>query len=163
MLHDPSFWVALSFFIFVALAFRPLGRKIQEAILGHSTRIVTEFEKAQSAVSAARLALAASEEENRQVNGIIADINQTTQDYLTQTEKKFESQVHALKEETQKSLVAYKEITTLQAQKELREVLLRHSLGQIKELLEKQPLGLPVAFMKTLKDHTVSQRGHVDG
>lgn len=46
MLHDPTFWVAIGFVIFVALAWKPLGRFLTAALDERSAKIAAELDRA---------------------------------------------------------------------------------------------------------------------
>ena len=48
MLEDPTFWVAVAFLMFVALAARPVVRAVTGALDARSARIRTELEEAQA-------------------------------------------------------------------------------------------------------------------
>ncbi len=48
MLQDPTFWVAIAFLVFMALAARPVTRGIVGALDARSARIRTELDEAQA-------------------------------------------------------------------------------------------------------------------
>lgn len=48
MLQDPTFWIAVAFLVFVALAARPVSGALAAALDARSARIRTELEEAQA-------------------------------------------------------------------------------------------------------------------
>jgi F-type H+-transporting ATPase subunit b len=46
MLHEPEFWVAVSFFIFVALAWKPLAKMVTAALDDRASKIRIDLERA---------------------------------------------------------------------------------------------------------------------
>ncbi len=82
--NDPTFWVAVSFVVFVALVFKPLGGAITGALDGKIAQIRGEVEEAQRLREEAQALLASYQRQQR-------DAGKEAEDLLTQARREAET------------------------------------------------------------------------
>jgi F-type H+-transporting ATPase subunit b len=95
MLHDPTFWVLISFLVFIALAVKPIRKTVFSALDQRAVRIKTQIEEAHDLREAAQRLLAEYQQKQRQamqdIQQIIAHAREEAARQRTQGEKALEA------------------------------------------------------------------------
>jgi F-type H+-transporting ATPase subunit b len=95
MLHDPTFWVLISFLIFIALAMKPIKKTVFSALDQRAARIKAQLEEAQQLREDAQRLLAEYQQKQRQamqdIQQILALAREEAVRHRTQGEKALEA------------------------------------------------------------------------
>lgn len=94
MLHDPTFWVLISFLVFVALAVKPMRKTVFSALDQRATRIKAQLDEAEALREEAQRLLAEYHQKQRDamqdIQGILAHAREEAARHRTQGEKALE-------------------------------------------------------------------------
>lgn len=95
MLYDPTFWVLVSFLIFIALAMKPIKKTVFSALDQRAARIKAQLEEAQQLREQAQRLLAEYQQKQRQamldIQQILAQAREEAVRHRTQGEKALEA------------------------------------------------------------------------
>lgn len=155
--HDPSFWVAVAFVIFIGLAFKPASKKIREVLQNYRSQIESDFAQAQDSLTQAHLALESAEAFVQQTTETIQEIQKNTADQMRHAQDVFEEDFAHIAADDNKARAYHLDILENQLKRELRALLLTHAVNHAKRVLSQQPLGLSSTFLNTIQERSGMQ------
>ncbi|MFO0995636.1 MAG: F0F1 ATP synthase subunit B [Alphaproteobacteria bacterium] len=95
MLHDPTFWVLVSFLVFIVLAIKPMRKSVLSALDQRAARIKAQLEEAQKLREDAQKLLAEYQQKQRQamadIQGILAHAREEAARHRRQGEQALEA------------------------------------------------------------------------
>lgn len=111
LLHDPAFWVGLSFILFVSLIFKPVGRIILAALDDRAVKIQSELDEAIRLKEEAQALLSSYQRKQKEVTqnakDIIAHAEAETKRIAKQAEKDLEDSLNKRIEVSMQKIAAY--------------------------------------------------------
>jgi F0F1-type ATP synthase membrane subunit b/b' len=151
MIHDPSFWVAVSFIIFCVIAFRPLLQKSKAFLQDYRLQITSEIAELKTYVQEASLSLGRAEELSKKTEKDIEEIRQNTEVQIAHIKKDLEQELVLLSDNQKKQLNFHKDFLKDQAEKELRQFLLTQAIQEVQDIFSQAPQGMPSFFKQSLQ------------
>lgn len=151
MLHDPSFWVAAAFFIFLAFALKPCVFKIKLSLEDYRAQLLGELEEAQLLKEQARVAFEKAQIRALERAETEKEILKNTDHHLKHAQKHFEEARAHLRKDAEKETAYYREVVALRIQKEVRSLVLCRLVEQTGQLFVKEPLGMPEGFFQAVQ------------
>lgn len=98
MIHDPQFWVALSFVLFVVAVFKPVGKALCSALDARSAKIQKDIDEALRLKEEAQALLASyqrkQKEASEEAQKILENARTESQRLLTEAEAKLEENLN---------------------------------------------------------------------
>jgi len=95
LFHDPTFWVALAFVVFVGLAAKPIGRKLATALDERADTIKAQIDEAEKLHEEAKQLLASYKRKQQEAEEEAARILQRAQDDAARLEAKAKADLEA--------------------------------------------------------------------
>lgn len=140
MVFDATFFVALSFFIFLALAYKPLGRAIAGALDGRAARIEGELSEAIRLREEAQVTLSEYEKKYREIeaesetilNNAKATATQLQDEAARHLQKAVEARLFAANEKIQRA----EELAVQDVQRQIVDVALAAAKDVIREKMQ---------------------------
>ncbi len=151
MIHDPSFWVAVSFIIFCVIAFRPLFQKSKAFLQDYRLQITTEMTELKAYVQEASLSLGRAEELSQKTEQDIEEIRQNTDVQIAHIKKDLAQELVFLSENQKKQLNSHGDFLKDQAEKELRQFLLTQAIQEVQDIFSQAPQGISPFFKQSLQ------------
>ena len=151
MLHDPSFWVAAAFFIFLALTLKPCVRKIKFSLEDYRAQLLSELEEAKQLKEKAALALEKAQLQAMERAETEKEILKNTDHHLKHAQRHFEEARAHLRKDAEKETAYHREVVALRIQKEVRALVLSRLVEQTSQLCMKEPLGMPEGFFQAVQ------------
>lgn len=98
MVHDPQFWVALAFVLFVAAVFKPIGKVLNGALDGRSAKIQKDLDEALRLKEEAQVLLASyqrkQKEATEEAGKIIKNAENEAKRIIIEAEKNLEESLN---------------------------------------------------------------------
>ena len=141
MLHDPAFWTAVAFVIFVVLMFRPVKKALLSALDGRIAQIRAEVEEAQRLREEAQALLASYQRKQREAaqeaEEIVKQAREEAETHRRETEK---SMTEILKRQ---EALAVDKITQAEAAavQEVRDIAVELAIAATRKILAEKVTG----------------------
>lgn len=95
MFHDPTFWVALAFIVFIGLAAKPIGRKLASALDDRADTIKAQIDDAEKLHEEAKQLLASYKRKQQEAEDEAARILQRAKEDAARLEAKAKTDLEA--------------------------------------------------------------------
>jgi F-type H+-transporting ATPase subunit b len=136
MFHEPSFWVAAAFFLFVLAVFKPVGRILINALDARSAKIQKELDEARSLMEEAQALLASYQrrqsEAAEEAQNIIKSAEAEARQIIVEAEKNLEESLNKKIQVYMQKISTY-EHSVLQ---ELRVNLIDVAVGTVRSIMK---------------------------
>lgn len=141
VLHDPAFWTALAFVIFVVLVFKPVKKALLGALDGRIEQIRTEVEEAQKLREEAQALLASYQRKQREASQeaeeIIKKAREDAELHRKETEKSMEEMLKR-QEALAVDKIAQAEAAAVQ---EVRDIAVELAIAATRKILTEKVTG----------------------
>ncbi len=111
MLHDPSFWVAVSFVVFIALVYKPVGNLIVDALDKRTLRIKNELGEALRLKEEAQALLASYQRKQKEMaedaESIVAEAEAEAKRIAKESEQELDLALNKRVELAMQKIAAY--------------------------------------------------------